>query len=478
MSESFTLVSMRRLYSSLTSVLNVQYGFRRNLFTSVYNRYAYRSLFEERKEPVGKMPEDGIENIWQNLPPGQYEDYLNTSISFENDKYPEKLDLASDLILDEAGRPVVLESVRKAAEKLLKDPLKLKSPSLFGNEDFLKYGLKLAYGSDLCENEQVNRCSTNFWRNWSFRLAFEFISKNYISIDSRKPRVYIPNFTWPNHVNVVKACGLKLRDYRSYKRSIRGIDMNSCLSDLFRATKGSVALLEASSHNPTGVDFSLEQWGELSKIIKDRKYLCVFNLSYQGLASGDLETDATAIRQFVEDGHRVIVCQDLSKSFCLDENPVGILSVVTSNEQEKNAVLSHLRSLSHCMSSRLPNFGTNIVKIILSEPELKDLWSREVKEVAERLQHTRQQIYDKLVSLDASTDWSFLLKQRGLFLFTELKQHQVERLREDHHIYIQNDGRLNLGAVRAENIDTIVGAIYKASKVEQVASSEDSVQIE
>ncbi|GJQ14174.1 hypothetical protein GpartN1_g5965.t1 [Galdieria partita] len=438
---------------------------RRSFYSSIYSRMPYRDLFSERKEPFGKMPKEGIQEVWKNLPPATLESYLNTSWSYQKSEENNKLDLASDVILDEAGNPFVFKSVRKAQEKILPQSIFSTEYSVLGDQEFLDCALKLAYGSEIYQNEHIAAVET-VGGTGALRTAFEFISRCFISLDGQKPRVYVPSVTWPNHKDIIRSCGLKMRDYRSYRKNVQGIDLKSCLSDLFRATKGSVVLLQTSGQNPTGTDFLPEQWQEISQILKDRKYLCVLDMAYQGLVSGDVDTDALALRQLIADGHQVIVCQSLSNSFALQGNVIGTLSVVTSNKQEKENVWSHLRSLTHSMHSNVPNYGRLIVKTVLLNEELKNEWIEEAQRLVESIQDTRQALHDKLVSLDTPIDWSFLLQQKGLFLFTGLETEQIETLRKEYGVYLQPDGRLNLGALRMSQVERVATSIQKVIHME------------
>lgn len=213
--------------------------------------------------------------------------------------------------------------------------------------------------------------------------------------------------------------------------------------------------------NYLGIDFAPEQWQEISQLLKDRKYLCVVDMAYQGLVSGDMDTDALGLHQLIQDGHQVILCQSLSKTFTLQSSPIGTLSVFTSSQQEKEIVWSHLRSLTNSMYSCVPNYGRLLVKTVLLDEELKKEWMEETQQLVDRIHQVRQALHDKLVSLGAPVDWSYLLQQKGMFLFTGLEPEQVETLRNDFGIYLQPDGRLNLGALTWSQVDHVADSIQK-----------------
>jgi len=61
------------------------------------------------------------------------------------------------------------------------------------------------------------------------------------------------------------------------------------------------------------MDPTIEQWAEISKVVKDGKLLPFFDCAYQGFASGNAPQDAAAIRMFIEEGHHLALVQSFSK---------------------------------------------------------------------------------------------------------------------------------------------------------------------
>ena len=60
-----------------------------------------------------------------------------------------------------------------------------------------------------------------------------------------------------------------------------------------------------------------EQWKELSSAVKQRKLFPFFDMAYQGFASGDIDRDAFAVRQFLSDGHCIALAQSFAKNMGL-----------------------------------------------------------------------------------------------------------------------------------------------------------------
>ena len=188
----------------------------------------------------------------------------------------------------------------------------------------------------------------------------------------------MPSPTWANHIPLFKDAGLQVRNYRYYNANTCGLDFEGLKTDIKDAPAGSIILYHACAHNPTGVDPTPEQWDELSQLTKDKEHFALFDLAYQGFASGDCQKDAYAVRKFVQDGHLIGVCQSFAKNFGLYGERVGAVTFVTESERQAVIVRSQLNSLIRPMYSNPPIFGARIVSEILNDSVLKEQWLGEV----------------------------------------------------------------------------------------------------
>lgn len=193
-------------------------------------------------------------------------------------------------------------------------------------------------------------------------LAGRFLGKN--------TTVYLPEPTWPNHKNVVKDCGMEWNTFRWYHPETKGFDMKGLTEDLKKAPKGSIVLLHACAHNPTGVDPTKQEWENILDIAKTQAFPIFFDSAYQGFASGDLDQDAWPFRRFVQAGVPVMLSQSFAKNFGLYGQRVGVFSIVCANAEEAKRVQSQLQIVIRPMYSNPPIYGAKIVQTVLTNPEL------------------------------------------------------------------------------------------------------------
>lgn len=245
----------------------------------------------------------------------------------------------------------------------------------------------------------------------------------------------------------------------------------------------SAILLHACAHNPTGVDPTPEQWQELSALIKKKNIFPFFDMAYQGFASGSVDRDAFAVRLFVKDGHQIALAQSYAKNMGLYGERAGAFSLITSGKEESDRTLSQLKILIRPMYSNPPIHGARIVSTILSTPELRAEWLRDVKQMADRIISMRTSLRNNLVSdgfifvlvkfylffefqekLGSKTNWQHITDQIGMFCFTGMNPEQSARLSKDFSIYLTKDGRISMAGVTSKNVGYLAEAIHAVTK--------------
>lgn len=275
----------------------------------------------------------------------------------------------------------MLDCVQEAQRRIIEGNLDHEYLPIQGLQSFVDNSKRLAYGEDFDGvNDRVVGIQT-LSGTGSLRVAMEFL-ENWLP---NKVPIYVPNPTWGNHKTIAKKAGLEVREYKYYKPSTRGFDFEGMVTDLKNAPKGSIILLHPCAHNPTGVDPSKDQWQEIFEVVKKNELFAFFDSAYQGFATGDVSGDAYAIRLFAKEYNRTLLCQSFAKNFGLYGQRVGCLSFVTENAEEGTRLLSQLKLNARPMYSNPPLHGARIVDTVLSDPELKDLWFREVKGMADRI---------------------------------------------------------------------------------------------
>jgi len=376
------------------------------------------------------------------------------NIAFKSDPHPDKLNLVVGAYRTEEGKPFVLSSVKKAEKFILESPeFNKEYLPIDGHPEFNRAAARLVFGEEIynAENKRIVTVQT-LSGTGALRTGAEFI-KRFMPNST----VYISEPTWPNHKNIFAAAGVPTKLYKYYDPKLNGIDFNGLVSDIKAAPSGSIFLLHACAHNPTGADPTPEQWNILSDLIQEKRHFAFFDCAYQGFASGDLERDASAVRLFVKKGLEIYVAQSFAKNAGLYAERIGAFNVVCRDEKIGKAVLSQLKTIARANYSNPPIHGALIVSLILTKPELFNEWRIELKGMADRIQLMRQMLHDQLKA--KNVDWGHILNQIGMFAFTGMTSAQVELLKTKHHIFLTSDGRISLPGLNTKTIPYLVNAV-------------------
>ncbi|OXB34112.1 aspartate aminotransferase, mitochondrial [Cryptococcus neoformans] len=400
-------------------------------------------------------------STWTNVPAGPPDPILGVTEKFKADKSPKKINLGVGAYRDGSGKPYILPTVKKA-ERILAEAMQDKEYlPITGLSDFTKLAAELAYGKDskpLVENRLAITQSIS--GTGALRIGTAFLARWFPGAKS----IYLPTPTWGNHIPISKDSGLEVKQYKYFDKKTVGLDFEGMKADIKAAPEGSIVLLHACAHNPTGVDPTEAQWKELSDIVKEKKHFPFFDMAYQGFASGDTLKDAFAVRYFVEQGHQLLLCQSFAKNMGLYGERVGAISFVCESPEEKARVDSQLKIIIRPMYSNPPVHGARLVSTILGSPELTKEWLVEVKGMADRIIEMRERLYNKLVELDTPGEWGHIKSQIGMFSFTGLKPEQVDKLAEKASIYLTRDGRISMAGLNSNNVDYFAESVSKAVK--------------
>jgi aromatic-amino-acid transaminase len=251
-------------------------------------------------------------------------------------------------------------------------------------------------------------------------------------------QVWISEPSWENHRQLFEAAGFNVKSYPA----------------------GSIVVLHACCHNPTGVDLSKDQWGTVLDIVRSRGLIAFLDLAYQGFAEG-VDEDAYPARLFARGMTPVFLSSSFSKSLSVYGERVGALSVVAASPDEAARVLSHVKRVVRTNYSNPPSHGGQIAATVLGTPELRTLWEKELGRMRERIKDMRRALVDGVQKRVPGVDWSFILKQRGMFSYSGLSKEQVRRLREEYSIYTIDTGRICVAALTTKNVDYVADAIAR-----------------
>ena len=270
--------------------------------------------------------------------------------------------------------------------------------------------------------------------------------------------VYISDPSWENHRALFESAGFPVDSYPYYDAATRGVNFDAMKACLKTLAAGSIIVLHACCHNPTGADLSKEQWAEIIDVLRERNLVAFIDMAYQGFADGIAE-DAVALNLFAASGLQFFVSSSFSKSFSLYGERVGALSVVTASRDESARVLSQVKRVIRTNYSNPPTHGGAVVAAVLSSKELRQMWEDELAGMRVRIRAMRSSLADKLKAKGVAQDFSFITQQRGMFSYTGLSAAQVARLQSEFGIYAVSTGRICLAALNTRNIDYVAEAI-------------------
>ncbi|CAG8433836.1 9599_t:CDS:10 [Ambispora gerdemannii] len=391
------------------------------------------------------------ESLFQNIPLAEPDKIFHLTATYVQDKFPQKVNLGVGAYRDNDGNPWILPVVRKAEQIIINDPnTNHEYLQITGLPTFRTASAKLILGVDspAIKENRVSTCQS-ISGTGANHLGFLFLSRFY----RKDVPVLISNPTWVNHKDIVRSVGLEFREYAYYNPKTNGLDIDGFLEALNDAPNGSIVLLHACAHNPTGVDPSQEQWCKIADVIGAKNHFPFFDCAYQGFASGDLDKDAWAVRHFVQRGFELLICQSYSKNFGLYGQRAGCLTVVSKNADAAIKIESQLARLQRAEISNPPAYGARIVSLVLNDPQLHAEWVEDLRTMSYRIIEMRKQLYDKLIELRTPGTWNHILEQIGMFSYTGLRTSQVKVLIQKYHIYLTDNGRISMAGLSTKNID-------------------------
>jgi aspartate aminotransferase len=385
------------------------------------------------------------------LPP---DPILGLMAAFRADSDPRKVDLGVGVYRDDAGETPVMKAVREAEQALIAKQTTKTYVSAVGNAGFNEGMERLVLGQGhavlgtgrLRTIQAPGGCG-------ALRLGAELIRAA-----SPDAVVHVSTPTWANHVPLLSNCGLKLERYPYFDPATGGIAFDAMLTALDRLPARSVVLLHASCHNPTGADLEDGQWRELLEVVRRRSLLPFIDIAYQGLGRGVAE-DAYGARLFCAELPEVLVAVSCSKNFGLYRERTGALHSLSATPTAADAAISQLMRIARGLYSMPPDHGAAIVHGILTDERLRATWAAEVDAMRSRIQQLRAAAVQQLATTCPRRDFGFIVRQRGMFSYLGVDTAAVRALREQHHVYMMDDSRINICGLRMDNIGYFAQAV-------------------
>ena len=379
---------------------------------------------------------------------------LGVTEAFVADTNPNKVNLGVGVYCDDNGKIPVLESVRRAERKLAEGSLSKNYLPIDGLQAYDRAVQGVVFGAG---NEAVRQGRIVTVQALGGTGGLK-VGADLLRRISPQAQVWISDPSWENHQALFEYAGFKVNAYPYYDARTHSVNFDAMTAALRKLPAGSIAVLHACCHNPTGVDLSAEQWGRVIEVVNARGLVPFLDIAYQGFAEG-LDADAAAVRRFTEMCPAVFVSSSFSKSLSLYGERVGALSIVTENADEAARTLSQLKRVIRTNYSPPPTHGGQTAAMVLTTPELRTLWEQELGQMRDRIKTMRRQLVEKIRALRADFDFSFVVQQRGMFSYSGLTREQVQRLRKEFSVYAIDSGRICVAALNSRNIDYAARAI-------------------
>ncbi|EHN65786.1 amino acid aminotransferase [Comamonas testosteroni] len=379
---------------------------------------------------------------------------LGLNEQFNADSNPNKVNLGVGVYFDDNGKLPLLECVQAAEKAMMEKPTARGYLPIDGIAAYDNGVKALVFGaeSDVVKSGRVATVQA-IGGTGGLKIGADFLKKL-----NPNAKVLISNPSWENHKAIFTNAGFEVGTYAYYDAATRSIDFAGMLADLNAAAAGTVVVLHACCHNPTGYDITAAQWDEVIAVVKAKGLVAFLDMAYQGFGHGIAE-DGAVIGKFVAAGLNIFVSTSFSKSFSLYGERVGALSVVASDKDEAARVLSQLKIVIRTNYSNPPTHGGAVVAAVLNNPELHALWEKELGEMRVRIKAMRQKLVDGLKAAGVTQDMSFITTQIGMFSYSGLSKDQMVRLRSEFGVYGTDTGRMCVAALNSKNIDYVCKAI-------------------
>ena len=379
---------------------------------------------------------------------------LGLNEAFGADTRTTKVNLGVGVYFDESGKIPLLDAVKRAEKTRIESAPARGYQPIEGTPAYNQAVQQLLFGKDsslLAEGRVVTIQALG--GTGALKVGADYLRR--LLPDAK---VYISDPSWENHRALFEAAGFTVESYPYYDASARGVNfqgMKDCLNAL---PAGSIIVLHACCHNPTGADLTESQWREVIDVMKARGLVGFLDMAYQGFADGITE-DALALNLLAASGLQFFVASSFSKSFSLYGERVGALSAVTASKDESSRVLSQIKRTIRTNYSNPPTHGGAVVAAVLSSPELRQVWETELAGMRSRIRTMRQSFVEKLKAKGVAQDFSFIIQQRGMFSYTGLSADQVARMQNEFGVYAVSTGRICVAAMNTRNLDYVVDAV-------------------
>ncbi|ODT19595.1 MAG: aromatic amino acid aminotransferase [Mesorhizobium sp. SCN 65-12] len=389
--------------------------------------------------------------MFENLQPAPADKILALIGLYRADPRSDKVDLGVGVYKDREGRTPVMRAVREAETRLFAGQDTKTYLGLAGDTAFNTAMIKLAFG-DKADLSCI-RAAQAPGGSGALRLVAELLQRTRAGAT-----VWLSNPTWPNHMPVMRAAGLQVREYPYFDAASGTVRFDEMLAALRRAASGDVVLLHGCCHNPTGANLNASQWAKVADVLVERGLLPFIDIAYQGFGEG-LDADAEGLRLVASKVPEMVVASSCSKNFAVYRDRVGAAMIMARDGAQADVAMSQMLSAARAIYSMPPDHGAAAVRIVLEDAALRADWEAELEEMRLRMLRLRVAFADALRRQSNSDRFDFVASHRGMFSRLGLTEAQVERLRVEHGVYMVGDSRINVAGLPEDGMDRLAKAI-------------------
>ena len=390
---------------------------------------------------------------FSHLEPYAGDPILGLNEAFQKDPRPHKVNLSIGIYFDDAGRIPVLRSVHAAEAQMLEAGGAKSYLPIEGDATMRAAVQALLFGADhaALRDGRVATLQT-VGSSGGLKVGADFLRRWLPASEA-----WVSDPTWDNHRAMFEGAGIKVHTYPYYDAASGGLAFGAMCDTLRTLPAKSIVLLHACCHNPTGVDLTRAQWDALVPLLAERRLLPYLDLAYQGYGDG-IEADAYAVRLMASHGLSFIVANSFSKSMSVYGERAGALSFVCADRTEADLVLGQLKATVRRNYSNPPLHAAGIVGRVLTDPKLRPQWEAEVAAMRDRILAMRTRLHAVLSAKRPGRDFGYFLTQRGMFSYTGLSAAQVDRLRDEHAVYLVRSGRMCVAGLSTGNVERVAEA--------------------
>ncbi|GGO60782.1 aromatic amino acid aminotransferase apoenzyme [Roseovarius pacificus] len=371
--------------------------------------------------------------------------------TYRDDPRDTKIDLGVGVYKNPQGVTPIMRAVKEAERRWWDDETTKAYTGLAGDPAFADAMIALVLG-DAVPRDQVAAVATPGGTG-AVRQAFELVK-----MANPQVRVFVSDPTWPNHLSILKHLGMETVAYRYFDESSGGVDFEGMIEDLGQVRAGDVVLLHGCCHNPTGANLNMVQFRAVIDLMNDKGATPMIDIAYQGFGDG-LEADAAATRAVAAGCPETLIAASCSKNFGIYRERTGLLMAVAQDKGMHAVTQGNLAYLNRQNYSFPPDHGARLVSIVLGNDDLRADWQTELEEVRTGMLALREQLASELQRLSGSDRFGFVAQHRGMFSRLGIAPELVDRLRDEHAIYMVGDSRINIAGLNKETVPVLARAI-------------------